>query len=170
MRALGRLARAGLAPTVGLVVVGCGAAGPSVPSPASTQPVPAAADRARLVAHAGPGGTASLGATSYALDQLAPPPVAQSGAPVLLAVIRASTTGPATHLHAGGISLVDDRGQRWAPVPIPTYVAIDALENAPIEPSRGAAGTVAFRLPAGRLGVAVAVQSHGEEVLLDAAP
>lgn len=151
------------------LLAACGA-GPSAPSSASTQPVPAGPDRAHLVGHAGPGGTASLGATSYSLDQLAPPPTAPPGAPVLLAVIRASTTGPTTRLHSGGITLVDDRGDRWAPVPSPSYTPIDVLENAPIGPDHSAAGTVAFRLPAGRTGVAVSIQSAGREVLLDASP
>ncbi|MFN2451099.1 MAG: hypothetical protein ABR541_01965 [Candidatus Dormibacteria bacterium] len=162
------MAGAGATVLCGLLAA-CGST-PGHPSPAPRQPVAAAPDTARLVGRAPAGGTASLGATTYALDQLAAPTEAQRGAPVLLAVLRASTTGPATHLHTGGITLLDDRGGRWAPVPLPTFVAIDALENSAIEPGSGAAGTVAFRLPAGRVGVAVAISAGGEEVVLDAAP
>ena len=138
-------------------------------SPSRTPPsVQPAAAGGRVVAHAGPGEGATLGAITWHLDQLAPPPGAPSNPPVLLAVLRATTVGPADHLHSGAISLLDDAGQRWASVPVPVYVPIDSLDNDPIELGHGAAGVVAFRLPAGHRGVAVSIGRDGGQVILDA--
>jgi len=53
-------------------------------------------------------------------------------------------------------------------VPNPVYVPIDGLEDAPLEPAHGAAGVVAFPLPAGRRAVGVSVAGIGGRVVLDA--
>ena len=146
-------------------MLGIGACGSS-PTEA---PVPrGASGGGRVLSDAGPGEDASLGAITWHLDQLAPAPGAVLTPPVLLAVLRATTVGPAVHLHTGGISLLDDAGGSWAPVSVPVYVPIDGLENAPLEPDHGAAGVVAFRLPAGRRGIAVSIAAGGGRVLLDA--
>ena len=134
-------------------------------APASARP---AAGAGRLLSHAGPGEAATLGAITWHLDQLAPPPGAPSNPPLLLAVLRATTIGPASHLHSSGISLLDDAGGRWAPVPVPVYVPIDGLDDDPIEPGHGAAGVVAFRIPTGHRGIAVSVAGDGGQVILDA--
>jgi hypothetical protein len=145
-----------------LVTVACGGgAGRPVPQPAGS-------GAGRMTSHVRPGEAAILGPLTWHLDQLVPPPGPTPDPPVLLAVLRASTAGPAEHLHTAGISLVDDAGGRWSPVPIPVYVPIDGLEGASVEPAHGAAGVVAFRLPSGRRGVAVVVSGGDDEVILDA--
>jgi len=83
-------------------------------------------------------------------------------------VLRATTTGPADHLHTCAFSLLDDAGGRWASVPVSIYVPIDGLDDAPLEPAHGAAGVVAFRLPTGRHGVAVSITGSAGQVILDA--
>jgi hypothetical protein len=145
-----------------LVIAACGA------SPAHA-PVPRVAQAGGpVLSHAGPGEAATLGPITWHLDQLAPPPGAALSPPVLLAVLRATTAGPADHLRTGAISLLDDAGGRWASVLVSIYVPIDGLDDAPLEPAHGAAGVVAFRLPTSRRGVAVSITGSGGQVILDA--
>jgi hypothetical protein len=146
-----------------LATAACGGA---AGRPPSLQPVTAGIGR--VMSHAGPGEAATLGPVTWHLDQLAPPPGTSLDPPVLLAVLRAGTGGPADHLHAAMITLLDDAGGRWPPVPIPVYVPIDALDGASVESAHSVAGVVAFRLPSGRHGVAVVVRGQGGEVILDA--
>jgi len=145
-----------------LAMAACGGSPPAAPAPSA-----ATGDGAVLL-HAGPGEGASLGSITWHLDQLAPAPGDRSSPPALLAVLRATTDGPATRLHAAAVSVVDDAGGRWSALPTPVYVPIDGLDGAPLEPAHGAAGVVAFRLPAGRRGVAVSIAGAGGRVVLDA--
>jgi hypothetical protein len=145
-----------------LGIAACGGSHGQAPAPR------AAAAGGRVLFHAGPGGAATLGSITWHLDQLAPAPGAGLTPPVLLAVLRATTVGPAGRVHTAWITLLDDAGGSWSPAGVPVYVPIDGLDNAPVEPDHGAAGVVAFRLPSGRRGIAVSVAADGGRVVLDA--
>lgn len=167
MRALsGPLTVAGLCMVVTSILSGCGSAPTSSAAPTA---IAATGDATPPVtAHGTAAKGVQLGDATWYLDQLAPPPQPAPGDPVLLAVLRVTSDAPPHTITQKGIELLDSRGARWLPVPIPGYAPIDKLDGDPIAPDHGAAGVVAFRLPPGRRGVAVLLRDSATTVSIDA--
>lgn len=94
--------------------------------------------------------TVTVGAQTYALDQLAPAPDDGSNAHLVYAVIRVFTTAPGYTAHAAVFTLVDAAGRHYTPVTPTAYVPIDALDGLVVSPAHPGDGVVAFPTPSAR--------------------
>ncbi len=117
--------RAALAVTV--VLAGCGSA-TTHPSPVSIPSV-------------------TLGAQTYALDQLADSPDDGSGTRLLYAVIRVTSSVGRHTLHEAAFTLVDVGDRQYRPLRPSVYVPIDHLDGLSVAPGQPGAGVVAFPIP-----------------------
>ncbi len=110
-----------------LVLAGCGSSGPGLASPTSP--------------------SVTLGAQTYALDQLAAAPDDGSGAHLLYAVIRVTTTSGRHTVHDAWFTLVDKSGRDHRAHRPSVYVPIDHLDGLTVAPGQSGAGVVAFPIP-----------------------